>query len=111
MALKEEILEKMAKDAAMQAELEKQRKEQEARDMERKAKVDAVIKKLIGATRCKDIIALNSAIDQAVSMGLQTDEVSKAQDMLSNLGTLEEARGKINSALKMLGKYNSKHKI
>ena len=101
--VKKGILEQMAKDAALQAELEKQRLAEEEAARVRLEHVNSIIASVKTAILNCDAIELQTAIAAAASMNIHTPDVIAAQSLLANLATLEEAKSKIDTALKLLG--------
>ena len=96
------LLEQMAKDAALQAELEKQRIAEEAANTKRKAQIDGINAAVKAAIVSCDADKLQAALESAANMGVHNPDVSSAQSLLDNLGQLQEAKAKIDAALKLL---------
>ena len=99
---KQVILDQMAKDAALKAELERQRAAEEAAAKKRQLQTEAVLSAVKAAIEsCKEQ-ELQAAIEAASNMGLKGSDIDAAERLLANLRQLEEAKSKIDSALKFL---------
>ncbi len=100
--VKEELLEQMKKDAALAAELEKQRLEEEAAAKKRQDAIDETITSITNAISSSNREQLQSSLETAANQGIHNDIVKQAQSMLNNLDTLTESKLKIEAALKLL---------